>query len=87
MINNKDFHLADTVMMKKAHACQTNDWEIMRMGADIRLKCMRCGHIIMMPRAEFTKKMKKILTKANDPVNEKLQYYVPKDQIAIPNFK
>lgn len=65
------YNLADTVQMKKPHACQTNDWEILRMGADIKLKCLGCGHMVMMPRSEFNRKMKKVLTKANDPVNAK----------------
>ena len=72
--------------MKKPHACQTNDWEIVRMGADIRLRCMGCSRTIMMPRAEFTKKLKKVLTKANDPINAKKEYYLPKDRIARPNL-
>ena len=81
------YNLADTVQMKKPHACQTNDWEILRMGADIKLKCMGCGHIVMMPRSEFNRKLKKLLAKANDPVNAKKEQYVPKDRIARPNFR
>lgn len=65
------YNLADTVQMKKPHACQTNDWEILRMGADIKLKCLGCGRMVMMPRSEFNRKVKKVLTKANDPVNLK----------------
>lgn len=86
MIKNNAYHLGDTVRMKKAHACQANDWEVMRLGADIRLKCMGCGHVIMMPRAEFNRKVKKVLTKANDPVNHKQKYYLPKDKIMVPHF-
>ena len=44
------YNLADTVQMKKSHACQVNDWEILRMGADIKLKCMGCGHMVMVTR-------------------------------------
>ena len=84
MIKNEDYNLADTVQMKKPHACQKNDWEILRLGADIRLKCMGCGRVVMLPRAEFNRKVKKILTKANDPVNAKKEFYLPKDQIARP---
>ncbi|KAI4309184.1 DUF951 domain-containing protein [Lactobacillus intestinalis] len=86
MIKNDSYDLGDTVQMKKPHACQTNDWEIVRMGADIRLRCMGCSRTIMMPRAEFTKKLKKVLTKANDPINAKKEYYLPKDRIARPNL-
>ena len=50
MTKNITFDLADTVEMKKPHACQTNNWEVLRLGADIRLKCMGCGHQIMIAR-------------------------------------
>ena len=80
------YNLADTVLMKKPHACKTNDWEILRLGADIRLKCMGCGHIVMMPRAKFTHNLKKVLNKANDTVNTKKELYVPKEDIALPGL-
>lgn len=67
--------------------CGENKWEILRMGADIRIKCLGCGHLIMMPRAEFNKKLKKVLHSANDPVNLKEEYYVPKENIAVPHFE
>lgn len=86
MIKNEEYALADTVQMKKPHACQKNDWEIMRLGADIRLKCLGCGRTIMMPRAEFNRKLKKVLTKANDPVNKKKEFYLPKENLRRPNF-
>ena len=57
------YHLGDVVQMKKPHACGENKWEILRMGADIRIKCLGCGHLIMMPRAEFNKKLKKAIDK------------------------
>ena len=80
------YNLADTVLMKKPHACKVNEWEILRLGADIRLKCMGCGHIVMMPRSKFEHNLKKVLTKANDPVNKKNEFFVPKENIAQPNF-
>ncbi|BBM16438.1 MULTISPECIES: DUF951 domain-containing protein [Enterococcus] len=60
------YDLGDIVEMKKPHACQTNRWEIIRMGADIKIKCVNCGHIVMMTRRDFEKKMKKILEKKTD---------------------
>lgn len=59
------YDLRDIVEMKKPHACQTNRWEIIRMGADIKIKCLACDQMVMMPRREFEKKMKKILEKSN----------------------
>ena len=80
------YQIGSLVEMKKPHACQTNDWEILRMGADINLKCLGCGRMVMMPRSEFNRKVKKVLTKANEPVNLKKEHYVPKDRIVRPNF-
>ena len=61
----KDYDLNDIVEMKKAHPCGTNRWKIIRMGMDIKIECMGCGHIVMLSRREFERKMKKILEKAN----------------------
>jgi len=55
------YKLKDKVIMKKAHACGTNEWEIIRMGVDIKLKCVNCGREIMMDRLEFEKKLKKVI--------------------------
>ena len=54
------YQLHDHVEMKKPHACQTNSWEIIRMGMDIRIKCDHCGQMVLMPRREFEKKIKKV---------------------------
>ncbi|WP_028273482.1 DUF951 domain-containing protein [Atopococcus tabaci] len=59
----KNYDLHDFVEMKKPHPCGTNRWEIIRMGADIRIKCDNCGQLVMMPRREFERKMKKVLDK------------------------
>ena len=55
------YDLHDIVEMKKPHACQTNRWEVIRMGADIKIRCMNCGHIVMMTRRDFEKKLKKVI--------------------------
>ncbi|MFD2215355.1 MULTISPECIES: DUF951 domain-containing protein [Bacillaceae] len=59
----KDFALNDVVEMKKQHPCGTNEWKIIRMGMDIRIKCLGCDHSVMIPRREFSRKLKKILIK------------------------
>lgn len=59
MKNN--YKLGDIVEMKKPHACQTNKWQITRMGVDIKIKCINCNREIMMDRLEFAKKLKKII--------------------------
>ena len=44
------YAVGDIVKLKKPHPCGSSEWEIMRVGADFRLKCMGCGHQIMVPR-------------------------------------
>lgn len=62
----KHFALYDIVEMKKPHPCGENRWQIIRMGADVRIKCQGCGHSVMLPRRKFEKKMKKVI----DPSKE-----------------
>lgn len=61
---DKDFALNDIVEMKKQHPCGENKWKIIRMGADIRIKCLGCDRSVLIPRNQFSKKMKKIIEKA-----------------------
>lgn len=63
-MKEKDFGLHDIVEMKKPHPCGENKWRIIRMGMDIRIKCLGCDHSVMIPRREFARKMKKIIEKA-----------------------
>ena len=66
MKNN--YQLGDIVEMKKPHACQTNKWQITRVGVDIKIKCLNCNREIMMDRLEFDKKVKKILGGQNEEI-------------------
>ena len=46
-----DFNLNDTVEMKKEHPCKKSKyWKVIRMGADIKIKCLGCGAVVMFPR-------------------------------------
>ncbi len=58
---DKVFNLGDVVEMKKQHPCGSYNWEIIRLGADIKIKCVSCNRIIMIPRSKFEKSVKKIV--------------------------
>lgn len=58
------YELHDIVQMKKSHPCGSNTWEIIRVGMDIKIKCEGCGHIVMLPRREFERKLKKVVEHA-----------------------
>ncbi|MFV0465831.1 MAG: DUF951 domain-containing protein [Lachnospiraceae bacterium] len=54
------FELGDIVKLKKKHPCGSQDWEVLRVGADFRLKCCGCGHQIMVPRRLVEKNVREI---------------------------
>lgn len=55
------FDLGDIVQMKKQHPCGCNEFEIIRLGADIKIKCTNCSRIVMIPRIKFVKNAKKLI--------------------------
>lgn len=57
----ESFNLGDIVEMKKQHPCGSYEFEVIRMGADIKIKCTGCGRIVMIPRSKFVKGAKKIV--------------------------
>lgn len=58
------FDVGDIIKMKKPHPCGSCEWEILRVGADFRLKCMGCSHQIMVPRRLVEKNTKQITKKS-----------------------
>ena len=58
------FDVGDIIKMKKPLPCGSQEWEILRVGADFRLKCMGCGHQIMVPRKLVEKNTRQITKKA-----------------------
>lgn len=53
-----DYEVGQIVKLKKKHPCGSQEWEILRVGADFRLKCMGCGHQIMIARRLVEKNTK-----------------------------
>lgn len=58
-----DIQVGSIVKMKKAHPCGSFEWQVLRTGADFRLKCMGCGHQIMIARTQLEKNVKDVLLK------------------------
>ena len=56
--------MGDVIRMKKPHPCGSYEWEILRVGADFRLKCAGCGHQIMVSRKLVDKNTRQITKKA-----------------------
>lgn len=55
-----DIQLHDILTMKKTHPCGSSQWEVLRIGADFRLRCMGCGHEVMGARSKFERNIKKV---------------------------
>ncbi len=62
-MGDKNYTLGSHVLLKKTHPCGSNEWEIIRLGADLKIQCCTCGRTIFIPRIEFNKKLKKVLVK------------------------
>ena len=62
-----DLHLHDYVELKKPHPCGSTQWEILRVGKDIKLRCRGCGHELMLPPSKAEKSIRKILKKEETP--------------------
>ena len=57
----KIYGVGSRVRTRKPHPCGSDIWEIVRVGADIKIKCCCCGRIVMMSRGDFEKRVKKVL--------------------------
>ena len=55
-----DIRLNDILTMKKQHPCGSSTWRVLRTGADFRLKCLGCGHEVMLPRSKAEKNIKAV---------------------------
>lgn len=60
------FYLGDVVQTKKGHPCGSDTWEVVRLGADIRIKCLKCGRQVLLPRRKFEKSVKKIISRGEE---------------------
>ena len=60
--------LGDLVQMRKTHPCGSDRWTVIRVGADIKIRCMGCSRIVMMDRETFLKRRKKLISQGPEPV-------------------
>lgn len=60
-----DIRLNDILIMKKAHPCGSEQWKVLRIGADFRLRCLGCGHELMAPRFKAEKNIRSIVRNEN----------------------
>ena len=59
-----EYAVGDHVIAKKPHPCGSNEWVILRVGADVKIKCLSCGRLVMLDIQSFKKSVKKIISTA-----------------------
>ena len=64
------FNIGDIVEMKKVHPCGSKNWEIIRVGADIKIKCCGCARLVMLDRSKFEKGVKKMIKQVKPLIPE-----------------
>ena len=63
-----DFQVGDIVRLRKPHPCGGYEWEVVRLGADIGLKCRTCQHRVLIARRELEKRLKTFVRRADGTV-------------------
>jgi hypothetical protein len=61
-----DFQIGDIVRLRKPHPCGGYDWQVVRLGADIGLKCQTCQHRVLLTRRELEKRLKTFVRRAQE---------------------
>ncbi len=53
--------VGQTARLKKAHPCGSQDWQVLRLGTEVRLRCCGCGHLVCLPRSKLATVLREIL--------------------------
>ncbi len=61
-----DIRLNDVLQLKKEHPCGSKQWLVLRTGIDFRMRCMGCGHEVMLPREKLEKRVRRILREGSE---------------------
>jgi len=60
-----EVNLGDIVRLRKAHPCGSYEWEVVRMGADIGLKCLKCQRRVLLERGVFERRVKEFVSRSD----------------------
>lgn len=59
-MQSDELKMGQVIEMKKPHPCGSQDWEIIRLGADVKIRCLGCDRIVMLERVKLLKRIKRI---------------------------
>jgi len=60
-----EINLGDIVRLRKAHPCGSHEWEVVRAGADIGIKCLKCQRRVLLERGVFERRVKEFVSKSD----------------------
>ena len=58
-----EIKLGDVVRLRKKHPCGGDEWEVVRVGADIRIRCLKCQHYVLLERSTFERRVKAFISR------------------------
>lgn len=61
-----EIRLGDIVRLRKKHPCGGDEWQVVRLGADIGIKCLKCQRRVLLERSTFERKVKAFVARGND---------------------
>ena len=62
-----DIRIDDVVQMRKPHPCGGDTWRVVRLGAEIGIRCLTCDHKVLLPRATFERRVKRFVERGAAP--------------------
>lgn len=62
-----DIQLNDIIQMRKKHPCGGDTWQVVRIGAEIGIRCMQCNRKVILPRSTFERRVKRFVERATPP--------------------
>lgn len=57
-----DIQIGDIVRLKKVHPCGGYEWQVVRLGADIGIKCLKCGRRVLLERSVFQRRVREVIS-------------------------
>lgn len=79
-----EVHIDDVVRLRKIHPCGGYEWRVVRIGADIGLRCLSCGRRILLPRRTFERRLKAFVSRAPTSESQALEPEADSDSRAAP---
>jgi hypothetical protein len=67
-----EIRLGDIVRLRKPHPCGSYDWRVVRLGADIGIRCEKCNHRVLLPRSTFERRVKSFISRGEAAPQEQI---------------